>query len=291
MKKLIRTGCFETNSSSSHSLSIADETKEFVMDYIYPNQDGVVTIMGDEYGWEWFKHNDAETKASYAAQSFANDENMLEVLSDVIKEQTGATEVVFQGLDDGYIDHDSYGIVPTSSYELKNFIFNKNSWLFGGNDNSTADPTFYHVPEFRDGKAITPTYKYELSIDGLKRSTKFIEKPTDEEISDAVSSLLDGVMFTQDGHSVIGEGIMWQITRPRGVYYEMGYRFRQNYSSGELILEKEDTSVFWEISKRYEASGEFEGLNYDQKNEMIVKEIVKNHPDTFIKVKFHLNEI
>jgi hypothetical protein len=71
----------------------------------------------------------------------------------------------------------------------------------------------------------------------------------------------------------------------------MGYRFRQNYSSGELILEKEDTSVFWEISKRYEASGEFEGLNYDQKNEMIVKEIVKNHPDTFIKVKFHLNEI
>ena len=150
MKKLIRKGVFETNSSSSHSIALATEDKEFVLDTIYPNQDGIIIINGDEYGWEWFKHNDSETKASYAAQSFANDSNQLDELREVIMEQTGATEVIFNGLNNGYIDHDSYGIVPTGKSELRNFIFNKNSWLFGGNDNSSPDPTFYHVPEIRD---------------------------------------------------------------------------------------------------------------------------------------------
>ena len=44
-KKLIRTGVYETNSSSSHSLSIANETKEFVLDTIYPDQDGILTVI------------------------------------------------------------------------------------------------------------------------------------------------------------------------------------------------------------------------------------------------------
>jgi hypothetical protein len=162
MKQLIRKGVFETNSSSSHSIAIATEDKEFVLDTIYPDQNGVIRIEGDEYGWEWFKHNDAGSKASYSAQSFANDDYQLDVLKEVIMEQTGATDVVFVGLNDGYIDHDSYGIVPKSKEELRNFIFNKNSWLFGGNDNSSPDPTFYHVPEIRDGKMIQPVYKYEL---------------------------------------------------------------------------------------------------------------------------------
>jgi hypothetical protein len=111
-----------------------------------------VEIFGGEYGWDWFKNNDAPTKASYAAQSFANNDEKLEMLKEVIMEQTGATDVRFNGLDDGYIDHESYGIVPNGKHDLRNFIFNKNSWLFGGNDNSTAAPEFYHVPEYRDGE-------------------------------------------------------------------------------------------------------------------------------------------
>ena len=126
MKQLIRKGVFETNSSSSHSIAIATEDKEFVLDTIYPNQDGIIVINGDEYGWEWFKHNDAETKASYAAQSFVNDDDSLDILKEVIMEQTGATEIIFSGLSEGYIDHESYGIVPKTSRELKDFIFNKN---------------------------------------------------------------------------------------------------------------------------------------------------------------------
>ena len=46
-KKLIRSGVFETNSSSSHSVSVANETKEFVLDTIYPDQDGIIELRGE----------------------------------------------------------------------------------------------------------------------------------------------------------------------------------------------------------------------------------------------------
>ena len=97
MKKLIRKGVFETNSSSSHSVSIASEDKQFVLDTIYPDQHGTIIVRGDDYGWDWFKHNDSITKASYVAQQFANDRNSLDTLEYVIKEQTGADRVIFEG--------------------------------------------------------------------------------------------------------------------------------------------------------------------------------------------------
>ena len=130
MKKLIRKSVFETNSSSSHSISLASEDKEFVLDTIYPNQDGIVTINGDEFGWEWFKTNEALVKASYVAQSHVHSDRILDLLKEVIMEQTGAEDVIFSGLDSGYVDHDSYGVAPSNKEDIRNFIFNKNSWLF-----------------------------------------------------------------------------------------------------------------------------------------------------------------
>jgi hypothetical protein len=290
MKKLIRKGVFETNSSSSHSISVATEDKQFVLDILYPDQNGVVTINGDEYGWEWFKHNDAETKASYAAQSFANDDNQLDMLKELIMEQTGADDVVFVGLQDGYIDHDSYGIVPSTKHELKNFIFNKNSWLFGGNDNSTASPEFYHVPEFRDGKIIKPVFKYELKVEGFNGTSKFIDKPTDEELSDAISSLIDGAFVTENGTFIVDNSIMWQITRPRGQYYEMGWTIDQDYSTGEIRFLREDDQTYRTINDKFNNEGRFEGLDWGQRNKMITEEVMKV-PGVVVKVKFTLEEL
>jgi hypothetical protein len=290
MKKLIRKGVFETNSSSSHSISVATEDKQFVLDTLYPDQNGVVTINGDEYGWEWFKHNDAETKASYAAQSFANDDNQLDVLKEVIMEQTGAEDVVFKGLEDGHIDHDSYGIVPKTKHELTNFIFNKNSWLFGGNDNSTASPEFYHVPEFRDGRMINPIFKYELKVEGFNGTSKFIDKPTDEELSDAISSLIDGALVTENGTFITDNSIMWQITRPRGQYYEMGWTIGQDYSTGEIRFLRENDHTYRTISEKYNNEGRFEGLDWDERKKMITEEVMKV-PGTVVKVKFTLEEL
>ena len=290
MKKLIRKGVFETNSSSSHSIALATEDKEFVLDTIYPNQDGVVIINGDEYGWEWFKHNDSETKASYAAQSFANNDFQLDELKEVIKEQTGATEVIFNGLNDGYIDHDSYGIVPTGKSELRNFIFNKNSWLFGGNDNSSPDPTFYHVPEIRDGKVIVPVYKYELSVEGLTKTTKYLEKPTDEELQTGIDSIMKDSVLTDDGTFITDNSIFWQISRNKEKFYEMSYRVDQDYSTGEIRLSKERDERFREVENDLKESGLLEGVDWDERRRLITESYL-SIPGLIKTVKFTLKEI
>jgi len=286
MKKLIRKGVFETNSSSSHSIAIASEDKQFVLDTIYPNQDGVITVSGDEFGWEWFKHNDAITKASYAAQQFMNNEHMLDVLKDVIMEQTGATDVVFEGLDDGYVDHDSYGIVSENRDELRNFIFNKNSWLFGGNDNSSADPTFYHVPEIRDGKMIQPVYKYQLSIDGLDRTTKFITEPTSDELSDAISTILDDAVLTENGDFINDNSIMWQITRSRD-YFKLSYSTNQDYNSNEIIFVRESFNTY-DLNKKYEK--EIKDMDWNERSVFMTNKLLEISGATK-KVKFTLKEI
>jgi len=200
-KQLIRTGVFETNSSSAHSVSVADDSKDFVLDTLYPDQNGQILLTGGEFGWEWFKHNDALTKANYAAQSFYGNGDLMERLVDVIKEMTCAEEVIFD-CEDGYIDHESYGTAPSNREELKSFIFNKNSWLFGGNDNSTADPTFYHVPEIKGNRMILPEYKYELKVEGYGKTTKFLNEPTTEEIEDGLRAILCDVKLYDHGNGL-----------------------------------------------------------------------------------------
>jgi hypothetical protein len=215
---------------------------------------------------------------------------MLEKLEYVIKEQTGAERVIFEGLDDGYIDHDSVGIVGKTANELKNFIFNKNSWLFGGNDNSEASPEFYHVPEYKEGKMIRPEFKYELSIEGLKQTAKFVNKPIDEELERAISSLVSGALLTENGTFIIDDSIMWQITRDRN-YYEYYYRSNFDSESKEILFKKENTySEQNNIQKKLEEIGKLEGLDWRQKEELFLEEMLKV-PGLIKKVKFTLNEI
>lgn len=297
MGKLVRKGVFETNSSSSHSIALATEDKQFVLDTIYPNQHGEIHLTGGEFGWDWFKHNDAITKANYAAVDFVNDGQLTEMLHEIIKEQTGATEVINNFSVDynegnwSYIDHDSHGIVPRDREGLKNFVFNKNSWLLGGNDNSTPDPTFYHVPEIRDGKIIVPEYKYELSVEGLDKTTKFLTKPTDEELSDGLDSILSHRVMTKDGHFIDPEtssSIYFQINRKNELFEFRSWRFNQEYSDGYVIMTKENS--IYSLENRLKDEGKLEGLNWDERSKLIREEVLK---DTNIskKLKFTLKEI
>lgn len=284
MKKLIRKFCFETNSSSSHSIALAGEDKQFILDTLYPDQNGVITLTGGEFGWEWFKHNDAETKANYAAQSLGDNENLI----DVIKEQTGALEVIINT--NGYIDHDSYGIVPHDKEGLKNFIFNKNSWLFGGNDNETPDPTFYHTPEIRDGKMIYPKYKFELIIDGLEKTTKFLEKPNDESLRNAIESLIGGRLMFEDGKFMdddLRTNIFFQINR-RNDMFEHSWYIYQDYSKGFILMTKENSVL--PIEQKLKNDGKFEGLDWKKRSTLLRKEVLKNK-DICKKVKFTIKEI
>lgn len=292
MKKLIRSSVFETNSSSSHSISIADETKEFVLDTIYPDQNGVIELTGGEFGWEWFKHNDSLTKANYAAVDFNGDDSLIDMLVEVLQEQTGAEEVKFlftgdySGPNWAYIDHDSAGTTPRTKSELRNFIFNKNSWLFGGNDNSTAHPTFYDVPEFKEGKQILPEYTHELRIEGYNKTAKFKKKPTKEQVEEALDSLLQDVRLLGNGYFDDDNSLMAQITRnDRNSFEFNSYQIpidhkkklagfiSKAWSDAHDIWKKEYGTHDWSSELGYKKCREIEKSLYEQKDSPYVKKV------------------
>ena len=135
--QLIRKGTFETNSSSSHCITIDDSTELF--ESLPVNDDGYVVLTGGEFGWGYEEYNDALTKANYIAvdyQYMGDDDSKYDILTDVIKEQTGCLGVVYDISRDSYIDHQSTGTGrDLNKDELRLFIFNPKSTLVISNDN------------------------------------------------------------------------------------------------------------------------------------------------------------
>jgi hypothetical protein len=286
MKRIVRTSVFETNSSSSHSISVAKGDMDFVMDTIYPDQDGVIKVFGQEFGWGWEKFNDSMTKLAYVFQDQGGSHN--DLIVEVVKEQTGALEVIFDEAG-GYIDHDGCGTageVVRNKEDLRQFIFNKNSWLFIGNDNSEPDPTFFDVPEFKGGRQILPRYKYELVIEGLENTTKYKEYPTDEELKIGIDTVVDDALLTKDGHFIVEDSFYWQISRPRN-YYEKNWMLEQDYSKNEILFLKENDERFRDIEKKY---AEDKRLRWDTKRKKVTEDALQV-PDLIKKVKFELKPI
>lgn len=148
--KTIRHSAFETNSSSTHSISIDEQSK--VLTSIRPDAEGIIYLRGGEFGWEWARVTDALTKANYCAVDALSNNDRLQMLKEVIMEHTGAKDVIvkittdFDSSNHSYIDHQSCGTSDTtfaSKEQLKNFIFCPDSILFIGNDNGSPPPNFY----------------------------------------------------------------------------------------------------------------------------------------------------
>ena len=156
--KNIRNSVFETNSSSTHSISICSGCDTY--DTLVPDDDGNIILTGGQFGWEWETYTDPQTKANYAAIYCSDSDGCIpelksraskykEMLIDVIKKHTGAKDVVFDFSTTDY-DHEHYSYIDHQSaiYEggrcdlafkdeetLKNFLFNPASELKTGNDN------------------------------------------------------------------------------------------------------------------------------------------------------------
>ena len=167
-----RTSIFETNSSSSHSITLCISPSK-CMDSIPLTDDGDACIYPGEFGWGPSQHNDAPTKASYCLvhamssipsrwknadsedlhddgkprgpQDAENEElalPLVQMLERVIKRGTNCNAVKFIPTHDGYrwgyIDHQSVH-VPTDIFKdddvLFGFIFNPKSELCVDNDN------------------------------------------------------------------------------------------------------------------------------------------------------------
>lgn len=193
MNKIIREGVFETNSSSSHSISISNS--DAIYDSIYPNEDGIIELNGKHFGWEYLKYNDSLTKANYIflyirdwceeykQQEWNDDlkkyevvniipnksEEFMELFSDIILKQTGAYSLKTD-TKDGYIDHESVesrklDYLFQDKELLRKFIFDKNSWLFLGNDNDCTPNDFYEVETYKQNEIIHPIKKYQVEFE------------------------------------------------------------------------------------------------------------------------------
>ena len=187
----IRRGVFETNSSSTHSITIIGESTE--SDTLPIDADGAVVLTGGNFGWEWTRFNDALTKANYCVVHAYGKPDLEQMLKNAIQKETGTAYVVSTCTDDdmtpnyGYIDHQSVGTATEAFADeetLRRFIFDKKSWLFTGNDNVEAPANLFDVNREYN-------YTWELSLDGTKEKSLFEKKPDDNTLRTELYRLWD----------------------------------------------------------------------------------------------------
>lgn len=254
----IRKNIFETNSSSTHSITLSDEDNNDILGTIVPDGAGIIRLAGGSFGWEWFKSNDPLDKANYCLVDCRSHPDLINILVEVIKEHTGADAVDVSAILDKanycYVDHQSQG-TTLNLFEnknlLKNFIFNPKCWMFTGNDNSSAPPNFYDVSD-------NIKYKYKLTMDGAEDPYLFREMPDKEELIDAFHSLLERHMlcsrsyntYPNDGY----EYSFWEGTDRNGVSTNSLSKiddgiivlFRFNYTDNSVV---KSTELHFELER------------------------------------------
>jgi hypothetical protein len=204
IKKNIRTSVFETNSSSSHSISL-NEDNILIDITLIPDEEGIIRLIGGEFGWEWERYNDAITKANYASieTSGAN----REFLINAIKEQTGAKEVIllasldYDATNYSYIDHESTGLLNQidTIEKMKNWLFNPNTWLITGNDNSSEPINIFDFPTYKKDGGYEPyKYKYKLKIEGIDTEVMLGEDLTKERLIESIEYLTEDIYVTKE---------------------------------------------------------------------------------------------
>lgn len=153
----IRKNVFETNSSSSHSLTMS--AGDIVSLPFSPEvlRTGKVVVDKGEYGWEWYRYYSPLSKAEYlltqvvsddsvpkdgtpeeATRALRDENSRFDQLCRVIEAHTGVMLLIRPGTS-GYIDHDSVGNgseLFESDEKLAQFLFSADSYIETGNDNS-----------------------------------------------------------------------------------------------------------------------------------------------------------
>ena len=152
MTMQVRKGVFETNSSSSHSLTM--KPSDVVNPPFQQNvmRKGEVVIGVGEYGWRYERFYSVKNKLRYLltqitrgklpegediAGSLREQSPEFAMLYHIVKAQTGVSIVVMPS--EGYIDHQSEGVgmeLFKDEAGLTSFLFSEESYIETGNDNS-----------------------------------------------------------------------------------------------------------------------------------------------------------
>lgn len=156
MKKTIRYGVFETNSSSVHTVTIKGHAKYISPPLKVSENDNKVHITPDCFGWYYDgNYEGSEMKLSYLATMIVAqsgfdyaDNNDYFMLDELIRKHCNCDGLAIDALDDdfyskGYIDHQSYHssinnflLLECDGMSLGDFIFNDNVDLHISNDNN-----------------------------------------------------------------------------------------------------------------------------------------------------------
>ena len=162
MKRQIRRGCFETNSSSTHAICIATED---VYDIPYR-----ISFGFGEFGWDFDKLSSRRERANYlytCLVDLIDDKNFDEFktrLNFIISTLTknGVKDIDFDDYpqiclysyngelhyyinpNDGYVDHSECALdfidkVCSDEKMLLDYLFSDKSFILTGNDNSGTD--------------------------------------------------------------------------------------------------------------------------------------------------------
>lgn len=141
--KQTRHSVFETNSSSTHSLSVVKGAGTYDTLPLFSGNDDqeYVSVDQGEFGWGYEEITNPEGKAAYLwtyVLSKGADQRLKDMLERAILKHTGADYVEFEYGDEGYIDHQSSENAEPifeSEDRIIDFIFNPRSVLILDTDN------------------------------------------------------------------------------------------------------------------------------------------------------------
>lgn len=162
MKLSIRRNVFETNSSSIHAIAISNEVPSDLPSFIYFGR--------GEYGWEWERYDWEDDRANYLYEclidlyyGWGNDDSRLIKVCDQIKHDLALygidckfEEVNRDTLFAGWVDHGSENkelveYLLSDPENLIRFLFNDDSYILTGNDNSYYEDDYYKLPKDYNG--------------------------------------------------------------------------------------------------------------------------------------------
>lgn len=147
----VRSSVFETNSSSTHSITLNFNDSVDLTDTIYVNSDGKIVLSGGDFSYTEIYIDKAISKANFIAVYMCvyGDEQLKLRLEKVLKEQTGASEIVydirmiyFDGKPANsffsteynnpydYDNSDSFQDIIKDEDKLRKFIFNSSSRIY-----------------------------------------------------------------------------------------------------------------------------------------------------------------
>lgn len=310
IKKIVRDGILETNSSSSHSVCISrngslSRPGDRVWDLDI--RDGVLYIPEPLicFGRNDFKSNRCLLKIQYAyglALQTAPREQYR--ITEVLKKVTGVREVsiawvenykkkmkeTFNNFPEIYvntpeIDHQSLDLsddILESEETIKNFIFNPNSWLYGGSDESEPEPGFKNECITRS----EDDYRAKLVVH-LGGSFGDVEFILEDFINESIYSIdrekIQGLYWDEETDDIKFQSFSREEEVQRRFFWRSKYEKNPDTIPPELVFD-ENNNIFLLIFPLLSTDLVNAFVKPDPNNKITIEDIKKVYPEMKLKI-------